>query len=71
MYFLVILPNLGTDTLKTLNEKKSTKLNYLLNIYLHKVSKHSMGNTTQKTTTVHGSHSMHCPMKESIIAIGC
>ena len=23
--FFVILPNLGTDTLKTLNEKKSTK----------------------------------------------
>ena len=66
--FFVILPNLETDTLKTLNEKKSTKLHhYLLNTYLHKVGKHSIG----KTTTVHGSHSMHCPMKESIIAIGC
>ena len=69
--FFVILPNLGTDTLKTLNEKKSTKLYYLLNTYLHKVGKHSIGKTTQKTTTVHGSHSMHCPMKEAIIAIGC
>lgn len=41
--FFVILPNLGTDTLKTLNEKKSTKLSYL-----HKVGKHSIGKTTQK-----------------------
>ena len=41
--FFVILPNLGTDTLKTLNEKKSTKLYYLLNTYLHKVGKHSIG----------------------------
>ena len=66
--FFVILHNLGTDTLKTLNEKKSNKLYNLLNTGLHKVGKQRIGKTT---TTVHGSHSMHCPMKESIIAIGC
>ena len=61
--FFVILPNLGTDTLKSLKEKKSTKLYYLLNTNLYKVGKHSMGKTTQKTMTVHDSHSMHCPIR--------